>query len=1455
MRLNLRLYNPASRRADDVVLTAEPDALVDDVVRALNTVQPGPLFVRGYPFCGHGRLSSSVLRDGDVVSVGRPGPGRGGAGLQLVAVAGPADGGRWVLRPGETIVGRESTADVSIDDPELSRRHLRLTLTPEGCAVEDLGSLNGTRVDGEALAGPTTVGPGAVIGAGRTTLEVRPAARASADLRPDGAGGLRFNRPARIRPAPREVRVALPCPPREREAHPFPWIQVMAPTVLSILLAAVLGRPELLLFSLVSPVLAVSTTISHRRRDAARGGEEQARYASELEEATARITKAVAEEQAAAREEFPDPLALAEVATVPTGRLWERRDHDPDAGVVRVGLAERPAAVVVTARGHDAAAEPPRLKAAPATVDLVAAGVLGVAGPEAQARAVARWLVAQLVVLRSPRDLRLVVLTDASAGADWDWVRWLPHARPDGAGAPTAAVGNDPGTLEQRAGELVAILDDRLATLREHGRARFSPTIVVVADGARQLRSLPGLTRILESGPSVGIVTIDLDTDVSRLAEEGTAQLALDPRRPTRAVLEVEGAEPVRDVAADQVDASWADEVARALAAVRDGSADDDRGSVPSSVRYLDLVDISLDGPEDVIERWSFASQRTEALVGVSADGPFHLDLRCDGPHALVAGTTGAGKSELLETLVVSLALANRPSAVNFVLVDHKGASAFAECADLPHTVGLVTNLDGHLTERALSSLDAELRRREQVLRDLGAPDVDAAWERRPREAAAASLARLVIVVDEFAELVHELPEFVTGLIRIARVGRSLGIHLVLATQRPAGMVSSEMRANTGLRVALRTEDEHDSTEVLEAPHAAGIPRSTPGRAFVRRRGREGIVEFQTARVAGPRRDLDGAAPAPSVHHVPWKLLGYPLPEGRSGEEAAGVETDLHALVTVIGDAAAVLRLPPPRRPWLDPLASSVVLDDDVAPAGRRGPTPIVFGVEDLPALQQQRPAVFDLARGGHLLIAGAARTGRSTALRSLAVAVARSMPPSDVHVYGLDFGNGALLALAELPHCGAVVVRSEADRVERLVARLSEEVARRQELLARGGFGDIGEQRRRTSAGQRLAYLVVLLDRWEGVATGFPPDTGSDVPTQLLRLVREGVGVGLRLVVAGDRSLLSDPIASLVSDVVVLRLDDRNDYRLASVDPTTVPREMPPGRALRAGSGLELQFGLLDPDPSSSAQAAAVRRVARRAEARWPPSRRRNRPFRVDALPASIDIAEAEALVHPDGAASPLWALVAVGGDELAAEGVDLARDRGVLVAGPPRSGRSTALMTIARSLCARGAGLVVVCPRPSPLEQLEGTPGVVATFSGVPGPEALSGALRRRRGPLAVIVDDAEGLVRTPADEVLSSFLRSTSDGHPVGVVVAGQLDDLKSDLGSTVAEARTAKAALLLSPGSTLDGEVAGLRLPRPMVGRMPPGRGVLAVAGRARVVQVPTCDPRAPVRAARRTRRTG
>ena len=871
---------------------------------------------------------------------------------------------------------------------------------------------------------------------------------------------------------------------------------------------------------------------------------------------------------------------------------------------------------------------------------------------------------------------------------------------------------------------------------------------------------------------------------------------------------------------------------------------DEDEGSIPDALRLVDVAKVDLDNPQSIVARWAAGGRTTSAVVGASADGVFSLDLKHDGPHGLVAGTTGSGKSEFLQTLVASLAVENRPEAINFVLVDYKGASAFADCERLPHTVGMVSNLDGHLTERALTALNAELKRREHALRAIGAPDIDSAWEKDSERAIDAGLPRLLIVIDEFAELVHELPDFVTGLIRVARVGRSLGVHLVLATQRPTGVVSAEMKANTGLRIGLRMEDRADSSEVLENPDAAYISRATPGRAFARLGGGSRVTQFQAARVAGRRRGLVEGLAAPQLIRMRGADLGRPLQLARQSEAPVGSMTDLYALVELLNQAAAISGSGVQRSPWLEPLTNTFVLPL----TGETDETCVVIGLEDKPASQEQAPAFYDLVNDGHLIIAGSARSGRSTALRTLGAALANRWSPDELHLFGMDFGNGALLPLTALRHTGAVTGRTETGRIERLAARLLTEVARRQSLFSTKGYGDIAEQRR--NAGSKgdtpLPYMMLLLDRWEGFLGEFPMDSDADMSNNILRLLREGPTVGLRIVISGDRSLLSDRITSQIESKYVLKLSSKDDYALAGISSKKVAIDLAPGRAYRSDSGNELQFGLLTADASATAQNLVVSEIAAHIDTKWPPYTLKTKPLRVDMLPSVIHIDQLGELPSTFDPSSPLSAVVGVGGDTLACYGVNLA-DEGpfFLVAGASHSGRSTTLCTMASMISSFGSTVLAVCPRRSPLQWLSNVDGASVFGTGLEDAAKMRIALQEAVGTVAIFIDDAEMFAGTPMDEAI----REEMEGREgVAIVIAGGIDQLKNEIRGLLVDARKSRVGILLSPQSMLDGDLLGLRLPRNLLGKTQAGRGIFIRQGDLTVVQVPmptaseTDDPR-------------
>jgi S-DNA-T family DNA segregation ATPase FtsK/SpoIIIE len=1074
-------------------------------------------------------------------------------------------------------------------------------------------------------------------------------------------------------------------------------------------------------------------------------------------------------------------------------------------------------------------------------VSLREAGVLGVAGPKPRIQALARWLVAQAATLHSPRDLSVVVLAERDGEAPWSWVRWLPHARPGEGSDCLVSVGNDRETVRARVSELLALVAARRIQLEERrslGGTRFAD-VVVVMDGARVLRSLPGVATLVQDGPAVGVHAICLDEAASLLPPECSTVVEFEAGE-SRVTVSRSGEEEIAGVVADQVSRAWADQVGRALAAVRDASAVDEAGGLPDAVRLVDLLEIEPPAAGAVLAGWAAGGRTTEAAVGVAADGPLALDLRRDGPHALVAGTTGAGKSELLQTWIASLAVANRPDALSFVLVDYKGGSAFREASSLPHVVGMVTDLDGHQTERALASLTAELKRREILLAGAEASDIDTYWRRSDRAGGALpALPRLVIVVDEFASLVEELPDFVRGLVGIAQRGRSLGVHLVLATQRPGGSVSPEIRANTNLRIALRMTDASESSDVINAGDAARIPQSAPGRAYVRT-GHATLVAFQAARVGGRRRGSGAGAAAPIAVAVSWPMLGRPLPQPRAGQPEEREDTDLSAVVGAVREAAERQPGEPPIRPWLPPLPERLQLSALWADAPRVAVAPLALGLQDLPDQQTQASFSLDLERGGHLMIVGSPGSGRSTVLRTLAGAVAERTSAADVHLYVLDCGNRALACIEALPHCGAVVTRSETERTERLLSRLLEEVADRQHLLSSRGFADVAEQRAAVPPAERLPYILVLLDRWEGFMSAFEELDGGRLPGEFIRLLREGASAGVKVVLTGDRSALTGRVASAVEDRIVLRMNDRSDYGLLGLNQRALPDSIPPGRGFLAESGTEVQFALLTEDDSGVAQVAALQAVAASASERERDVAPERGPRPVALLPNRLTAAQLAYLVDGRRPPSPLTAVLGVGGDSLEPVVLDLGLEGpGCLIAGARRSGRSTALVTIARSLLRAGAQVVILAPRPSPLVDLDGDPGVSAVLTGLEVTEAdVLERVGMASGPMVMCIDDAELLNETPVASAVQAVLRSARD-RSHAVVAAGTPEDLAGFRGF-VPELRKSRTGLLLNPAAPSDGEPLGMRVPRTALSPGPPGRALLVAGGTVTTVQLPALD---------------
>ena len=1487
MRVELIVLSPRTRSRQHVVVDADESTPMSQVIAGLigqhatpAFEQPGVisldarrdnralagadapmhhLFFRGDAIDPETPWAESGLKHGSLITLDDRGASIDDEpdGLREIRiVSGEGAGVVHRLSIGESAIGSDPSCAIRLTDGRIpplcaivgvdvhGAATIRATDDAEAVLAEAVPHLDpALALDREALPIEATPWPlGGQLRLGDTLLELEEVEGADAALQdsPD-PGWLDYNRPPRLLPPPRETAFKLPGTPKENARAGLPWLTMMMPVIMGLTLAFVLQRWYMLTMAVFSPFMMLGSYLQGKKQGKRTYRQQMADYRDKKARIEEDVEQAVVDERMARRMESPDPALTLLIANGPRARLWERRTTDPDYLSVRVGVGDLESEVTV----EDPEQLEHRRKTikpaydVPVTVPLAERGVVGIAGDGDLPRRLCAWMIAQIATLQSPRDTQLYVLTGTDGADAWEWLRWLPHARPQSGQDTVATVGFDAETCARRIAELSAMIAARQAapndkTTTDHG---FSD-VVVVLDGARRLRSLPGVVALLKQGPSVGIYAICLDTDERLLPEEASAVILQTPRGVS---LSQQRVTVVKDVTPDLVDPAWLARVARSLAPVRDISGGDNDSVLPAACRLTEVMSIEPPTADMIRSRWAISPRSTEAVVGISLDGPFSIDMRKDGPHGLIAGTTGAGKSELLQSIVASLAVANRPDGMTFVLVDYKGGAAFKDCVELPHTVGMVTDLDTHLVERALISLGAELNRREHMLAGAGAKDIEDYVDLQAKRSGLAAMPRLLIVIDEFASLARELPDFVTGLVNIAQRGRSLGIHLILATQRPGGVVSPEIRANTNLRIALRVTDGSESSDVIDSPEAGNISKNTPGRAYVRL-GANSLVPFQSGRVGGRRPGAVSTTAAPPwITQIDVQGLPQPAPVKPKVEATDDAEvTDLTVLVEAIRRANDELGLAPQHSPWLPSLTTDVTLSGllaDVPPVVAPALPPIPFGVEDLPAQQDRRNAAVDLSTFSHLAIVGGPRSGRSQALRTLAGAIAQTVSPADVHLYGIDCGNGALLPLDDLPHSGAVVQRIQTDRAIRLLGRLQSELARRQELLATGGFADLDELRSSVAEADRLPHIIVMIDRWEGFLGSLAELDGGKPLEQIQNFLREGASAGMHLVITGDRQLVNARMGSLIEDKIGLRMPDRADYSLLGLQPRKMPDEIPEGRGFRSETGIELQFALLDADASGQAQGAELRRLGHAATEQHIDLPRSARPFRVDVLPARITFDEAWQM-RGDREPEPLWAMLGVGGDQLEAVGLDLARTPMAVIAGPPRSGRSTALMAVAESILRGGGEIVIAAPRPSPLRDLAGRPGVRGVLTSTDVTEAgLTSLIEGGEGPVVLIIDDGELLKDIEAKDYLRSLQRTLAD-HQRAIVLGGDSSEVGSGFSGWQVDLK-GRQGIVIAPQSTSDGELIGVRIPRSSIGTdSSPGRVTAHLGdGSLSIIQVP------------------
>ncbi|MEM7273518.1 MAG: FtsK/SpoIIIE domain-containing protein [Actinomycetota bacterium] len=1326
------------------------------------------------------RLRSVPLRDGSrLTDREEPQP----EAVWISRIAGPDAGSRRPLPPGSYDIG-----EAAGDRDRVGRPWFRLTVSPTS-TVTVTPLATGVSVDdapfGDPTGGTVVRTPGAIY---RIAKEV------DGGRSPAPTGAIPVARSPRPAAPVRHPAVPVPEPPvLPQPPQPLSWLILLAPIPLGIVLAWLIN-PFFLVFTLMSPIMTLARWVDGRRR-LRRGRIEAAKESAERLARFAEDLGAVIDEEGRLRNaDFVDLARLDDRVRSGGAGLWAVRPGHDDHLRVNVGLGPIRWLPELPGRsrldGVDrVAATTGRLPAAPVPVDLGSSGAIGIVGDPERARQVAAAVLVQLAVDHGPADLSVAALLDGRATAYWDWLKWLPHLY-DTAGRPTVA--GEEGPLMTTIAPPSPTGRGRVTTTEESG-----PTPVVVVDHAQLLGSgLPAISAVVNRGAAVAVVIADR-TD--RLPACCGTVVQVD-RSARATVTDVASGQRVDGVVALAPATATVTGIARGLARYVDPEAADGAGSLPTGCRLTELLDAppTADG---LVRSWARPRTGLVARLGAGAEGTFGIDLVADGPHALVAGTTGAGKSELLRTMVAAMAVEHPPTEVTFVLVDFKGGGAFDACADLPHTVGVVTDLDEHLAARALRCLRAELTHRETALRDAGVSDLRD-YPRPDRVAGIDPLPRLVIVVDEFATLAAELPEFLASLVDVAQRGRSLGIHMVLATQRPSGVVDAKIRANTNLRIALRVQDDMDSVDVIDTGVAATIHRSQPGRAFARLGAGE-LAPFQAALVSGPIVQA-GAA---TVGIEPFTLgprddhddaTDRPSPAAPAVSDGSG-ESELARITAAAIAAADAAGFDRPRVPWPPALPEIIDLGRLLATANR--PWRIPIGLVDEPDQQRQRTFHWDAAADGNLLLYGVDAAATAGAVTTICHAVARTHDPAAAHLYVVDFA-GSAATVEDLPHVGAYLTAHDDERIDRLLDLVDRELDARRTRQQASRVPTLGPD--------DVPLFAVCITNLSGLLEHLDERGDLDGIGRLVTLVRDGPSLGMVLVATGssDRAI-PIKLAGLIEAKLVLRLADPTGYGSFGLRPKDVP-DLGPGRAIDARSGLEVLLstvptpagatgGESQPVPGPNAPATLITRPAAWAH-----------PLRT--LQTTIHLAD---LDEPSTIDGDRWRLViGTRHDTLATAHLDLRAGIHAVVTGPPSSGRTTALYTIAAAARAAEPELAI------------GGLGIGDIGRPIGDPAALT---ELAEGGGLLLVDDLEHLAPD-----MTTALEAVLARPPTGVrvVVAGRPETFKS-MQPIVRHLTAGRTGILLMPAADA-GEVFRLRVRPP--DRQVPGRGHIVTAGTATLVQL-------------------
>jgi S-DNA-T family DNA segregation ATPase FtsK/SpoIIIE len=1290
--------------------------------------------------------------------------------------------------------------------------------------------------------------------------------------------------------------VHLEPPPEVPRVIPGNIMQKLMPAVMIV---AVLGmvayifiapgegksNPLFLMFPIMMVVSTVGMFAGGGRGSQAKAemNEDRKDYLRYLGQMRERARESAQEQRAALEWSHPDPAALWSIAA--SRRMWERRSGDFDFCHVRIcrGLQRLATRLVPPQTGPVDELEPITTLALrqfvrahsivpdlPIAIAIRGFAAIGISGDPAASRGLARSMVAALATFHTPEDLLIAVVTAGRAKVDWEWAKWLPHvqhpSRIDGAG-PMRMMASSLAQIEELLGEQ---LRDRPRFTRNTPPPGDEPHILIVIDGGE----VSGAEQIILEEGLAGATLLDLSASLGTLTSRRGLQLVIE----NGAI----GARSTSGVeyfgAPDALTALEAEAVARVLSPYRLGAQDAPGEDEPllSNTGLLGLLGLPEDPHAfDVTQAWRPRPirDRLRVPIGLGEFGqPVELDIKEAaqggmGPHGLCVGATGSGKSEFLRTLVLGLIATHSSAVLNLVLVDFKGGATFLGMEGAPHVAAVITNLADDLTQvtRMQDALAGEMNRRQELLRSAGNfANVKDYEKARCSGADLDPLPALFIVIDEFSELLAQQPEFIDLFVAIGRLGRSLQMHLLLASQRLEEGKLRGLESHLSYRIGLKTFSAGESRAVLGVPDAYELP-PVPGSGYLKF-DTSSMERFKVAYVSGPYRAGQVVAAPEEIPvtadrrprlFVPDYVEAPEAPEPVVHPEVEVPEKVSEPSVLDVVVAKLAGQGPPAHEVWLPPLDAPPSLDQLLPPLSvteDRGLSPVGFfgngkltvpvGIVDKPYEQRRDLLWADLSgAAGHAMVTGAPQSGKSTLLRSMLMSLALTHTPAEVQFFCIDFGGGTLASLDGLPHSGGVAGRGEPDIVRRILAEVSGLLASREQRFRTLSIDSMAEYRARKQRGElsedQFGDVFLVIDSWHSFRQEFD---ATDLEMRVVNLATQGLSYGVHVMIGATRwAEIRPALKDLLGTRFELRLGDPGE---SDID-RRVAVNVPPGRPGRGLSRDKLHFLAALPriDAATSAQDAgagvadAVAHIRQAWTGRGAP--------RVRLLPERISYQQLPAQPPP----RPHLIPIGINEAELETVYVDFTAEPHFLCFADGESGKTNLLRAIARGIVERctpeQARIVMVDYRRTMLGVVETEHLIGYGMSAdvlTPMINDVQGSMRKRlpgvgitqqqlrdrswwSGPeLYVLVDDYDLVATQGGANPLAPLLEFLAQAKDVGLhlIIARRCGGASRALFEPViARLRELSTPGILMSGSPDEGPLLGNVKPSPM----PPGRGTL------------------------------